>query len=80
MTTQICIVAFALNAIPAATATIVGGPPLDEDLWHVTDYYENIRNKVRSLDESLGKCHDIKSKLPARMCNTPMKVGMTWLA
>jgi hypothetical protein len=52
----------------------LGGPPLDEDMWHVTDYYENIRSKVKNLGTDLGACHKIEGSLPARMCNTPMKV------
>jgi hypothetical protein len=52
----------------------LGGPPLDDDMWHVTDYYENIRNKVKNLGKDLGDCHKIEGSLPARMCNTPMKV------
>jgi hypothetical protein len=50
-----------------------GTAPLKEDMWHVTDYYENIRNKVKNLDKNLGDCHKIEG-LPSRMCNTPMKV------
>ena len=48
---------------------------MDDSLWHVTDYYENIRNKVKNLDKSLGKCYDVEGNLPARVCNTPLKVG-----
>ena len=51
------------------------GQPLDEHYWHVTDYYENIRNKVRNLDPSLGACYKIEGTLPARMCSTPMQVS-----
>ena len=50
------------------------GQPLDEDYWHVTDYYDNIRKKVRNLDPSLGHCYKINGTLPTRMCNTPMQV------
>jgi hypothetical protein len=52
----------------------LGGPPLDEDMWHVTEYYANIRNKVKNLGKDLGDCHKIEGSLPARMCNIPMKV------
>lgn len=50
------------------------GQPLDDEYWHVTDYYENIRNKVRNMDQSLGHCPDIakQEELPLRMCFTPM--------
>ena len=51
------------------------GQPLDDEYWHVTDYYENIRNKIRNLDQTLGHCPDIakQEELPLRMCFTPMK-------
>ena len=50
-----------------------GGPPLEDDYWHVTEYYENIRNKVKKLDKSLGSCYKIDGSLPTRLCSTPMK-------
>eukprot|EP00934_Nitzschia_sp_Nitz4_P003014 Nitzschia sp. Nitz4//scaffold75_size92586//394//3490//NITZ4_004836-RA/size92586-augustus-gene-0.85-mRNA-1//-1//CDS//3329557648//3004//frame0 len=51
------------------------GPPLDDEEWHVTEYYDNIRQKLQGLDETLGFCHEYadESLLPSRMCNTPMK-------
>ena len=51
------------------------GQPLDDDYWHVTEYYENIRTKIRNLNQTAGKCPDIanEGQLPARMCNTPMQ-------
>ena len=55
----------------------IGGSPLNDDMWHVTDYYENIRQKVKNLDKDLGDCYTIEGSLPARMCNTPMKVCTT---
>ena len=54
----------------------IGGPPLDDDFWHVKDYYDNIRQKVVALDKALGACHKLDGTLPARMCNTPMKVSL----
>ncbi len=51
-----------------------GGPPLDDAFWHVTDYYENIRNKVLNLDKGLGSCYKNEGFLPTRVCTTPMKV------
>lgn len=66
-----------LEALQAAiniwTEGVMGGPPLDDDLWHVTDYYENIRNKVKNLDKSLGSCYEMDGDIPTRFCNTPMK-------
>jgi len=66
-----------LTALQAAINTwnegVMGGPPLDDDFWHVTDYYENIREKVQALDPALGSCYANEGVLPTRMCNTPMK-------
>lgn len=53
----------------------IGGPPLDDDFWHVTKYYDNIRQKVKNLDHSLGSCYGFGAMhIPARVCNTVMKV------
>jgi len=60
-------------AVNIWTEGVMGGPPLDDDFWHVTDYYENIRNKLKDLDASKGACSKISKKLPERLCNTPMK-------
>jgi hypothetical protein len=72
------VLAFAvLDALKAAIEIFSGGtmsgPPLDEEFWHVTDYYANIREKVLHLDPSIGHCHEIATDLPARVCNTPMQ-------
>lgn len=50
------------------------GQPLDDSYWHVTDYYENIRNKVMNMDPTLGKCPEIANdgQLPLRLCRTPL--------
>ena len=40
----------------------------------MTKYYENIRNKLKSLGPEVGQCHKISGKLPARMCQIGMKV------
>mmetsp|Transcript_27767 Transcript_27767/g.65251 ORF Transcript_27767/g.65251 Transcript_27767/m.65251 type:complete len:895 (-) Transcript_27767:3416-6100(-) len=61
------------SAINIWTEGVMGGPPLEDDFWHVTDYYENIRNKVKNLDVGLGSCYKIEGNLPTRLCNTPMK-------
>ena len=52
---------------------VVDGTPLDDDVWHVKDYYEKIRTKVANLET--GPCYEIAEKrgLPRRLCNTPMK-------
>jgi hypothetical protein len=61
----------ALNSWMEGTMT---GQPLDDDYWHVTEYYDNIRHKMRNLNPTAGSCPAIANKehLPARMCTTPM--------
>ena len=54
-----------------------GGPPLDESFWHVTDYYDNIRNKLKTQDPEVGACNELKEMFPARVCHTPMKVRVS---
>lgn len=66
-----------LSALQAAiniwNENVMGGPPLTDEYWHVTEYYDNIRNKVLNLDKKLGECYK-DEHLPDRLCNTPMKV------
>lgn len=66
-----------LNALQVAIQRFsdgtMGGPPLDDEFWHVTDYYNNIRSKVMNLDPSIGHCHEIGNDLPSRICYTPMQ-------
>lgn len=54
-----------------------GGPPLDDSYWHVTDYYKNIRDKLKSLDSQQGYCNEIEPRLPGRICSLAMKVRWT---
>jgi hypothetical protein len=67
-----------LSALQAAinkwNENVMGGPPLADEYWHVTDYYDNIRNKVKNLDKALGECYTDEN-LPDRVCNTPLKVS-----
>lgn len=60
------------NAVNIWSEGTMTGQPLDEEYWHVNDYYNNIREKVLNLDKELGACYKIEGKLPTRMCNTPM--------
>merc|ERR1719491_1213110 len=66
-----------LEALQAAiniwSEGVMGGPPLDDDFWHITEYYENIRNKVKNLGKSLGSCYKVDGSLPTRLCSIPMK-------
>jgi len=64
------------SAINIWTEHVLAGPPLADEFWHVTDYYDNIRSKVMNMDPTLGKCHGYDGRLPPRMCSTPMK-GIT---
>ncbi|CAB9497414.1 expressed unknown protein [Seminavis robusta] len=51
----------------------MGGPPLEDEYWHVQDYFENIQTKVKNMDPKLGDCYSIKDVgLPERLCNTTM--------
>jgi hypothetical protein len=49
------------------------GEPNDLPLGDMSDYYENIRQKVVGLDPSLGTCHRINTTLPGRVCHISMK-------
>ena len=52
---------------------ITSGYPLPDDYWHVTGYYEDIREKITSLDFSAGACGKIKDYLPERVCKIALK-------
>jgi len=53
----------------------VEGNVLPDEAWHVTAYYDNIRNKVTNLDPSLGNCiKDYNGTIPTRICQTQMRV------
>jgi hypothetical protein len=55
----------------------MGGPPLDQDYWHIGEYYANIRKKAQALDLSKGVCEANKEFFPARICNIVMRVSDT---
>ena len=40
---------------------------------NMTDYYDNIRTKMKALDPSLGLCYQLNASIPGRICRTPMK-------
>lgn len=61
------------QAVQQFSEGTMGGPPLADDYWHINDYYENIRTKVKNLDPALGYCHEVKGDLPERVCTTPIK-------
>lgn len=60
------------EAIQIFSDNTMGGPPLDEDWWHMTDYYQNIRTKVMQL-QSTGECAKIQKDLPIRLCTTALE-------
>lgn len=46
---------------------------LPDELWHVTEYYKDIRNKVRALPFDVGDCMKAyDGKIPIRVCNTTL--------
>lgn len=51
----------------------MGGPPLEDEIWHVGEYYESMRNKVRGLPVGTGPCYELGSLLPERICRTPLQ-------
>lgn len=52
----------------------MGGPPLADEEWHVNDYYNNIREKVKNtpMDPEKARCFQGEG-LPKRVCTTPMR-------
>lgn len=50
---------------------------MDDEYWHMTDYYKNIRDKLTNIDANVGYCHKMSEVLPARVCNTPLQVRGT---
>lgn len=48
---------------------------MDESEWHVTEYYDNIRHKLKNLDDDAGLCPGIDDRLPKRVCKTAMQVS-----
>eukprot|EP00934_Nitzschia_sp_Nitz4_P003294 Nitzschia sp. Nitz4//scaffold75_size92586//3848//6839//NITZ4_004837-RA/size92586-augustus-gene-0.86-mRNA-1//-1//CDS//3329557651//3284//frame0 len=63
------------TAIDLWVDEVYGGPPLADEEWHVTDYYENTRSKLLAMNETLGWCHEYADNglLPQRICTTAMK-------
>lgn len=57
--------------------TIFEGFPLSSEYWHVTDYYNDIKTKVRELkiDPSEGFCEEFSrlELLPERVCSLPLR-------
>ena len=61
------------EAVEVWKSNVQGGPPLDEDLWHVSEYYDGIRSNI--LNVSWSFCHEqLKTALPTRVCDVPMHV------
>jgi hypothetical protein len=45
-------------------------------MWHVTEYYNNIREKLKNLDPSQGHCKGLDPRLPAKLCDMVMEVSV----
>ena len=63
--------------------TIREGFPLDDAYWHVTDYYKDMREKVRKLnhDPSEQFCEEYEGleMFPRRVCTTALKARSEFL-
>jgi len=53
--------------------TIIGGHPLPDEYWHISDHYRNIKEKTLNLDASVGHCHEMSGSVPERVCSTALK-------
>lgn len=49
---------------------------LEDEMWHVTSYYQNIQTKVRNLPENIGTCNEINERLPNVFCKYPFHVRL----
>ena len=48
------------------------GYAIEDSAWHMTDHYENIKEKLAAIISSKsGACYD--TKLPSRVCDLPMQ-------
>ena len=65
------------DAIEEWSQGTMGGPPLDDDDWHVTSFYDEMREKVNAVlqNDEIGKCKAfaLESNLPPRICSTPLQ-------
>lgn len=50
--------------------TIIGGHPLQEKFWHVTDHYNTIKENVQNLEGDY--CEERQLDFPKRICNTAL--------
>lgn len=73
------VIAFSLlealqQAVQLFSDGTMGGPPLADEEWHVNDYYNNIREKVKNtkMDPEVARCFQGEG-LPKRVCTTPMR-------
>lgn len=59
--------------------TITQGFPLDDSYWHVTEYYKETMDKLRTLkkDPNYGFCEEYGASnlnhIPARVCQIPLQ-------
>lgn len=64
-----------LSALKEALSEWSGadGYELPDDAWHVTAYYENIREKVKILDPEISSCKDFAVHDLEWVCSVPVK-------
>ena len=64
--------------------TFEGNVPLPEDIWHVGDVYEELRESVRTLERKPGKagevpyCEKFLNKLDPMICHMAMHAYTEW--
>ena len=51
--------------------TITAGHPLSDEHWHITDYYESIKNKARQLNHPETGCEQL-ALTTSKVCNMPL--------
>ena len=61
------------DALQTFTAGTGGGPPLDEEDWHMSAYYENMRSKLANMKPIESGCEDWENVFPARLCTTALQ-------
>lgn len=62
------------EAIELWRENVQSGPPLDEDMWHISDYYENIKKSL--LNNETSFCHEqLREVASGRVCDVPMRVS-----
>mmetsp|Transcript_7682 Transcript_7682/g.21375 ORF Transcript_7682/g.21375 Transcript_7682/m.21375 type:complete len:812 (+) Transcript_7682:46-2481(+) len=68
------------DAVQIFSSDTMGGPPLEDEEWHVTGLYDNMRDKLKTLlaqtdGDDAKRCYALATEagLPPRICNVPMQ-------